>query len=276
MDSGDGGTDSWPGEWSDRETDTEDDQATDTGDKRTDGGRGPVARVRWFMRTDEEWVAFVREVLSSLAVVAAIGLVLFAVSGLWPPMVAIESSSMAPNLQTGDLVFIMEEHRLAGGAAYNGTGVVPFQAGAAAGYKEFNKYGDVIVYQPNGNSYQTPIIHRARFWVNESENWYDEANRQYLGSADNCEELANCPAEHAGFITKGDNNELYDQVDTGRGAISSPVKPEWITGTAEFRIPWLGRIRLLFGRVGASAFVGSGGTVSEPVAGVGALQATAG
>lgn len=36
-----------------------------------------------------------------LAVVAA---TLFAVSGVWPPMVAVESGSMAPSLRTGDLV----------------------------------------------------------------------------------------------------------------------------------------------------------------------------
>lgn len=274
MDSGDGDGE-WPGRWDGRETDSGTDGTTDgggwsvdglTGGEREDGANdgesergegGPLARARWFMNTDEEWVVFVREVFSSLAVVAIVGLVLFAVSGLWPPMVAIESSSMAPNMERGDLVFLMEEHRFAGGAAYNGTGVVPYQAGAAAGYSEFNKYGDVIVYQPDGNGGETPIIHRARFWVNASENWYDEANEEYLGGADSCEELANCPAEHGGFITKGDNNGLYDQVDTGRGAISSPVKPEWVTGTAEFKIPWLGEIRLLFGMVEPAATVSS-------------------
>jgi signal peptidase len=258
MGSGDG-DERWPGRWDGRESDSGADETTGGGwsadgltgeSEDRDGGHtknGPLARARWFLDTDEEWVVFVREVVSSLAVVAMVGLVLFAVSGLWPPMVAIESESMAPHMERGDLVFLMEEHRFAGGAAYNGTGVVSYQAGAAADYKEFSEYGDVIVYQPDGDSGETPIIHRARFWVNDSENWYDEANEEYLGGADSCEELANCPAEHGGFITKGDNNGLYDQVDTGRGAISSPVKPEWVTGTAEFKIPWLGEIRLLFG-----------------------------
>jgi signal peptidase len=279
MDSGDG-DEGWPGRWDGRESDSGANETTDGGewsadgltdDESTgdDGEGGPLARARWFMNTDEEWVAFVREVLSSLAVVAVVGLVLFAVSGLWPPMVAIESESMAPNMERGDLVFLMEEHRFAGGAAYNGTGVVPYQAGAAAGYSTFNKYGDVIVYQPDGDEGETPIIHRARFWVNASENWYDEANEEYLGGADSCEELANCPAEHGGFITKGDNNGLYDQVDTGDGAISEPVKPSWVTGTAEFKIPWLGRIRLLFGMTEPSVAVSSTGPSANP-AGIGA------
>lgn len=246
MDSGDDGAGSW--QWEDHETGTEAKDKDSTVGGRTDDESGLRAHGKWFMETDKEWVVFVREVLSSLAIVAAIGLLLFAVSGLWPPMVAVESQSMAPNLQRGDLVFVMEEHRLAGGAAHNGTGVVPYQAGAAVGYKEFSKFGDVIIYRKNGNRQQTPLIHRARFWVSKGENWYNEANQDYLSGADNCKELANCPAEHTGFITKGDNNARYDQV--GIDPISEPVKPSWIVGTAEFRIPWLGRIRLLFGMIG--------------------------
>ena len=286
MDSGDGGTDSWPGQWEGQECpdDDGDDGAgiagrgASGGGRKTDGGRGtssgsersgPLARARWLATTDEEWVAFVREVVSSLAIVAAIGLLLFAVSGLWPPMVAIESPSMAPNMQTGDLVFVMEEHRFAGGAARGDTGVVPHRAGAAAGYKEFNEYGDVIVYRPDGDPNAVPIIHRARFWVNDGENWYDKANQAYLGGAENCEELANCPAPHGGFITKGDNNGLYDQVGSYE-PISSPVKPSWVTGTAEFRIPWLGRIRLLFGTVNTN--VAGAGTVSAGFVGVWTLR----
>jgi signal peptidase len=243
------------------------------------GSKGLIGRARWVAMTDHEAVAFVREVASSLAIVAVIGLLLFAVSGIWPPMVAIESGSMEPNLHRGDLVFVMEEHRFSGGPAHAETGVVTYRAGANASYREFNEYGDVIVYEQNGNSRTTPIIHRARFWVNDGENWYDEADRAFLGGADSCEELSNCPAPHAGFITKGDNNGEYDQVGGFGGAISEPVKPSWITGTAEFRIPWLGEIRLLFGMVstGTSALVGTlstpGGSIVGAFAGVGTVRA---
>lgn len=218
-------------------------------------GRGVVARARRLVTTDYGTVAFVQDVAWSLVIVAVIGLVLFSVGGLWPPLVAVESSSMAPNLQTGDLVFIMEEHRFAGAAAYDGTGVVTYQTGLAVEYTKFNKYGDVIVYQPNGNNHTTPVIHRARFWVRDGQNWYGEAKRVYLGGADNCAELSNCPSKHAGFVTKGDNNELYDQVSNApiSSPISEPVKPSWVTGTAEFRIPWLGRIRLVFDRTSTDA-----------------------
>lgn len=303
MDSGDEDGESWPGEWDGRETESERNADSGhgangghetTGDDDESAGRtlnwrddtersrenesdnrgtdthGLLGRVRWFMQTDEEWVAFVREVASSLAIVAAIGLILFAVSGIWPPLVAVESGSMAPNLQIGDLVFVMEEHRFAPAAAYNGTGVVTYQTGKAVGYKSFNKYGDVIIYYRYGKERTTPIIHRARFWVNESENWYDEAKQKFLGGADGCKELANCPAEHAGFITKGDNNQVYDQV--GPDPISAPVKPKWIVGTAEFRIPWLGQIRLFFGRLFATVSIGNiGGPVASAFGPVQAL-----
>ena len=78
--------------------------------------------------------------------------------------------------------------------------------------------------------------------MNESENWYDKANPEMV-SGGSCSAIPNCPAPHAGFITKGDNNGRYDQVGS---VISEPVKPEWIRGTAEIRIPYLGYVRLQF------------------------------
>ncbi|MFB9805841.1 S26 family signal peptidase [Haladaptatus pallidirubidus] len=173
-----------------------------------------------------------------------IGLLLFAVSGVWPPMVAVESGSMEPQMERGDLVFVLEEDRLAGDGSHEDTGVVTHRAGMESGYSEFNEPGDVIIFKPNGDSRETPIIHRAMFWVDEGENWYDEANPDYVGSANDCEQLANCPAPHAGFITKGDNNGGYDQV--GFGAHTGPVKPSWVVGKAKLKIPWLGHVRLQF------------------------------
>ncbi|WP_276259430.1 S26 family signal peptidase [Haloglomus litoreum] len=202
-------------------------------------------RVQWFLATDSGAVVYVREVLSTVGVVCLVGLLLFAVSGLWPPMVAVTSGSMEPNLHRGDLVFVVEEHRFAPDRAHAETGVVPARTGAETGYRTFGAPGDVIVYQPRGDATGTPIIHRARFWVNESENWVanGKADPAYLGGARSCGELSQCPAPHAGFITKGDNpttNDRYDQVM----GLSPVVRPAWVVGTAEFRIPWLGNIRL--------------------------------
>ena len=227
----------------DRTTDPERESA---GVGRTGSGGYQVSedglgeRIASVANADSEWVAFAREVLTSVAAVVAVGLLLFAISGVWPPMVAIESDSMVPHMQKGDLVFVMEEGRLAPESAHGETGVVTAAIGEDVGYTKFKQSGDVIVYQPYGDERRTPIIHRAMLWVDEGENWYDRANPEYVDGADNCRQLSNCPAERAGFITKGDNNPGYDQAL----GISSIVRPNWVIGTAEIRIPYLGWIRL--------------------------------
>ncbi len=160
-------------------------------------------------------------------------------------MVAIESPSMTPHMKTGDLVFVMEEERFPGDGAVAGTGVVTQQAGQSTDYRKFDQTGDVIVYNPNGDTDRTPIIHRAMFWVEEGENWYEKADRQSVGRYSKCGEteddaMPNCPAPYDGFITKGDANGVYDQIQ----GLSGPVKSAWVVGTAEVRIPKLGCIRL--------------------------------
>jgi signal peptidase len=183
-------------------------------------------------------MVYVADVVSSASAVLLVGLLLFAVSGVWPPLVAIESPSMEPHIDTGDLVFVMEEDRFPGPNARHG---VTTAAGSRS-YVRFQETGDVIVYAPDGNRRTTPIIHRAMLWVDAGENWYDRADPQDRGSAQSCADLTNCPAPHSGFITKGDNNARYDQV--GSAVISAPVKPQWVVGTAELRVPFLGQIRL--------------------------------
>ncbi|WP_224270607.1 S26 family signal peptidase [Haloprofundus salinisoli] len=182
---------------------------------------------------------FLRELLSSAAIVLAIGALLFAVAGVWPPMVAVESGSMEPHMERGDLIFITEPGRFAPDAG-GGSSVVTFAEGQEADYRSLGSYGSVIVYD-NPNSAGPPIIHRAMFRVESGENWYEKANPDYI-TADNCEELEFCPAPYDAYITKGDNNPTYDQTST----ISAPVKEEWVTGVARVRIPYLGWVRLAF------------------------------
>ncbi|MEF8852817.1 MAG: S26 family signal peptidase [Haloarculaceae archaeon] len=206
-----------------------------------------------------DWKVFVYDVVNSAVAVLLVGALLFAVSGVWPPMVAVESPSMTPHMETGDLVFVMEETRFPGEG--DREGVVTTRTGRTTDvdYRKFGRQGDVIVYTPDGNGDATPIIHRAMFWVEDGENWYDKADRQSVGRYDRCGEstekaMPNCPAPHAGFVTKGDANSRYDQVD----GLSGPVKPAWVVGTAEARIPLLGCIRLRSDRcsVGTATLVG--------------------
>ncbi|MFA9416159.1 S26 family signal peptidase [Natrinema sp. HArc-T2] len=198
--------------------------------------------IRWFLETNDETVMVTRDILSSVAIVAAVALLLFGVSGIWPPLVAVESGSMEPNMHRGDLIFVVEEGRFAGDNAIEDTGVVTLERGQEADYTKFGNPGDVIVFRPNGNPVATPVIHRAHFWVDGGERWVEtKASERLVGDA-TCEEVPNCPAPHAGFVTKGDDNPGYDQ--TGGGADTTVVKPEWVTGKAQYRIPWLGHVRL--------------------------------
>ncbi|WP_225317753.1 MULTISPECIES: S26 family signal peptidase [Haloferax] len=191
------------------------------------------------LRTAEDGpLLFIREALISAFAVLAVGLFLFAVSGVWPPMVAVESGSMEPHMHKGDLVFITGPERYAPDAAVEGTSVVTAEVGADVGYRTFGGDGSVIVYDNPGVG-GPPIIHRSMLWVEEGENWYDRANPDHM-SASNCQQLTHCPAPYDGFITKGDNNARYDQVS----GISEPVRPEWVQGVARIRIPFLGWVRL--------------------------------
>jgi signal peptidase len=180
----------------------------------------------------------VRELLQPLAVLAVLGLLLFGATGVWPPMVAVESGSMSPHISKGDLVVITEPARWTATAA-SGAGVVT--ARDANGHRQFGSPGDVIVFDtPDWEG--PPIIHRAQFHVDAGENWYDRADRSALPpGVDDCAELRNCPAPHAGYITKGDANPYYDQA---RGRVA-PVRTRWIRAKASVRIPELGWLRLV-------------------------------
>jgi len=226
----------------------------DTGIDRDDRGVGPEGRRHGPHGSDSqesglsrvlsgngELLLYAREVLTSVLAVVVVGLLLFAISGVWPPMVAVESGSMEPHMHRGDLVFITEPHRFSPETAVGDTGVVTTDVAEETGYRSFGDLGAVIVYDNPGIG-GSPIIHRARFWVGEGENWYDRANPEHV-RADSCDALRNCPAPHAGFVTKGDHNDRYDQAN----GISEPVKPAWVSGIARVRIPYLGLIRLSLG-----------------------------
>ena len=235
------------------------------GDGSVDDGRpgdelADAGVVTRFRESESTPIVLFRETLSSALIVALVGALLFAVSGIWPPMVAVESGSMEPHMQKGDLVFVTEPGRFAPDAARGTTGIVTHEVGSETGYSTFGQAGSVIVYRQPGR-FGPPIIHRARFHVDAGENWYDRANPDYL-PGDSCEEVPNCPAPNAGFVTKGDNNAMYDQVN----AIGAPpVRPEWVRGVARIRIPLLGWIRLVF----------SGAATTTPTPGAGLGLATA-
>lgn len=174
------------------------------------------------LKSDDPKISLIRDILSVVIIVAVIGGVLFGVSGTWPAIVAVESGSMVPNMNVGDLIFVVEENRF-------GPLMTAVEA-EAAGVKSFNGYGDVIIYQPNGNTKVTPIIHRALTEINASA----AAAMGFTGDA-----------AHAGYITKGDHNPTIDQGNTfSHIGVMQPVKEEWIVGKALFAIPLVGYLPL--------------------------------
>jgi signal peptidase len=178
--------------------------------------------------SDDRWASLARDLIWVVGVVGIIALVLFLASGTWPAVVTIESESMVPNMNVGDLVFVVAADRF---------GPVTTSAdGAATGYGKFNTqpdragnavYGDVIIYRPNGATGVHPIIHRAIAHVNESA------------------AAAEFGATHGGYVTKGDHNAIRDQDGgyVGLGRLE-PVKPEWVVGKALFAIPVVGYLPL--------------------------------
>ena len=168
------------------------------------------------------WVSLGKDLLSIAAVLITFMVLSQLIFGLWTPMVAVESGSMEPHMKIGDIIFIKSIDRV---------NIITNEEGKNSGYKSFEEYGDVILYRPYGQEDVTPIIHRAMYWVEAGEPMWKG------GQA----------APYAGYITKGDNvitNQHFDQ--EGQISYYMPVKKEWIIGTAQYRIPYLGYIRLLF------------------------------
>lgn len=200
---------------------------------------GPLAWAKWLFRTDRADISLAREAIGGVLLVVGLGLLLVVVSGVTPPMVAVESGSMEPHLSAGDLVVVVDEQRFASEHAVEGTGVVTYQmAKRRGGYTNFGMPGDVIVFEANGQADST-TLHRSHLWVEKGENWYARADPAYVDGR-SCEVIPNCPAPHAGFITKGDAGDRYDQVN----GVSEPVRPSWIRGRGELRVPFLGHVRL--------------------------------
>ncbi|HOT06102.1 MAG: hypothetical protein A4E45_02182 [Methanosaeta sp. PtaB.Bin039] len=234
----------------------------------------------------------VRDIIFVAAVVGCISLISQISLGIWTPMVAVESGSMVPNLNIGDIVLVQGIAR---------TSVTTSEEGQASGHLAFNMPGDVILYRPYGKEKlglfdalasllgrtlpadkATPIIHRALKRVNRGEPMWEG------GPA----------APFAGYITKGDHNEVIDQrageifgvanpsyltdhpgsilpvgegrwldLDSGLTLFAvdnqtlvgtgisylTPVREEWVIGVARFKVPYIGYLRLLPGM--ASNFI---------------------
>jgi signal peptidase I len=136
----------------------------------TDKPRDIRTQISQF-RTSDHWaVSLARDLIWVVAVVGCIALALFLICGTWPAVVTIESESMVPNMNVGDLVVVVQKDRFGD--------LQTWDDGKQSGYKKFGDYGDVIIYRPNGatdmwasigllplSRAQHPIIHRAMTWT---------------------------------------------------------------------------------------------------------------
>ena len=218
-----------------------------------------------------------KEIIFALLVISIIFISLTAYSARWPPIVGIESDSMMHGedssigtMDTGDIVIMKSVSGL--------QDISTYMEGEKSNYKTYNSYGDVIGFKKNGGS-GTEMIHRAVVWLkyNSSGN-NGNPNLRNFGSFDipslgltnvtrltiNGYEpnnlnvtldltiiLSNFQTDnrqpHSGFLTKGDNNDQFDQFSSltdSKGRSIEPVKLEWIEGKAEGELPWFGLLRL--------------------------------
>lgn len=173
-----------------------------------------------FKESDDFFVSLGRDIVTVIGAVLIFAVLSQMIFGMWTPMVAVESGSMEPHMNIGDIIFIENIDR---------THVITYEEGMN-NYSSFENYGNVILYKPYGQEGVTPIIHRAMYYVEEGEPMWEN------GPA----------APYSGYITKGDNtvtNKYYDQ--QGQVSYMTPVKEEWVIGIARYRIPYLGYLRLM-------------------------------
>lgn len=170
------------------------------------------------------------DLVITLAIVIIVVSLLYSFTNVWPPFINVGSGSMSPNINTGDVVMIVDVDKDISNDIDTEKGIITVhQSKSREGtHESFGNHGDVIVFRDEG--FPIRIIHRAHFYVEEGENWYDRANKDYI-EASSCNELSNCPAPRDGYITKGDNNPVYDQTNTVK-----PVKEENIHSKAQYKV----------------------------------------
>jgi len=201
----------------------------------------------------------VRDVAVSAGIVVLILVSLFAYTGVWPPMVVIESNSMMHGgdsqigvIDTGDLTLVK--------SIKDKNDVVTYVEATCAtnahhGFKSYGDFGNVIVYRKNGLA-ETPVIHRAIAWIeynvtasnpptryrgdipdigiyNVSEYRMEKVGYQKqtiiisLDAIFRSSAVSTSRAPHGGFVTHGDHNpEKVDQesLRVQKGGMVEPVK----------------------------------------------------
>jgi signal peptidase len=213
-----------------------------------------------FWKSDK--FSIVKDILVALLAVFIVLLCLWIYTGQWfaAPMVAIESGSMEHDnspfgrlgtIDAGDMVLVQKVYSRKDIVTHGGN-----FGGASEkedpNYFFYGDWGDVIIFKPLGRDDVSQIIHRAMCWVEVKKfdgnitytiEEYGIFNQTSLTIPELGLHNKKPNWKHSGYLTKGDNNEVIDQISD---ICPQPVKIEWITGKARLEIPWLGTINLLF------------------------------
>ena len=114
----------------------------------------------------------VREIFLAAGMIALLVLAMWAHTGSMPPLVVVESNSMQHDssgevgtIDAGDLVLVHspDQNKIITFAEATYPGSENF------GYESLGMEGDVIIYERNGETDSTPIIHRALFKINKEQ-----------------------------------------------------------------------------------------------------------
>ncbi len=223
---------------------------------------------------------FLRDAGIALLFVVFILLAMFAYSGLWPPLVVVESNSMMHGddntshigaIDTGDLVLVKKVN--------HAIDIITYVEGLSTGHKTYGDFGDVIIYEKGGSKTATPIIHRALIYLEPNADglsyrsaslqdapvsaWSTYPANDTWNHLTGTLTLKNVSYNHrmvqidiastirffelqgsglkSGFITKGDHNEATDQITWGYAPL---VDFKWVVGEARGEIPWFGLLKL--------------------------------
>lgn len=226
-------------------------------------------------------ISFLKEVAVAALAVGIIMGGLYAYSGVWPPMVVVESGSMMHSdtesklgvIDTGDMVFVK--------AVKSHEKVVTYMDGRENNLNNYGDAGNVIVYRPYGDASKVPIIHRAVAWVEVNDT---KAQALPGGAVDYDNITFDVPrlglsgvynftipsygyteidltvyllpilryhqwagtVPHDGYVTAGDHNIAkhhgYDQLVPS--ICADLVAEEWVIGVAFGEIPWFGLLKL--------------------------------
>ena len=176
----------------------------------------------------------VRDRFGPVRVVVLVAFFLVVVTGAWPPLVAVESSSMSPSVERGDLVVVTAADRFPWGEP---VGSDPIGDPRTAPPERFGRAGDVVVFTSPVDP-DRPILHRVAFHVSAGDDWTKRGDPAMV--EETCDDLGTCPAPYDGYVTYGDANDRYDQ----SVGIAPVVHEDLIHAKALVAIPVVGHLRL--------------------------------